>query len=207
VFEFSWVCDAVLAGGATVHVRPIYGNDARRLVAFHSRLSPESIYMRFFGPHPNLASSEVDRFTQVDGHDRMALVATVDDEIVGVARYDRLQPKSAEAEVAFVVDDAHQGRGLGSLLLEQLAAYARNQGIEVFRAETLPHNRPMLEVFRRAGFVEYAHLAAGVVDVRMEIGHVTPLSSTHQVTPSVLPQQRVGALERDMLRTSDSRAS
>ena len=81
--------DAVLADGGTVHVRPITPGDRERLIAFHGRLSPETVQLRFFTPHPRLSDAEVERFTQVDGTDRAALVATQDDEIVAVVRYDR----------------------------------------------------------------------------------------------------------------------
>ena len=165
----SCECDVVLADGGTVHVRPISPEDAARLVLFHSQLSPESIYRRFFGAHPHLRPEEVERFTNVDGHDRMALVATLGDEIVGVGRFDRSRGRSAEAEVAFVVSDAHQGRGIATLLLEHLAAYAVTQGVTAFVAETLLVNQPMQEVFRRAGFVEHSHFDQGVVEVRMDL--------------------------------------
>jgi acyl-CoA synthetase (NDP forming)/RimJ/RimL family protein N-acetyltransferase len=163
------VCDAVLADGGTVHIRPIGPHDARELVAFHSRLSDESIYLRFFSFHPTLSAAEVERFTNVDQDQRMALVATLRGRIVGVARYDRVPEGSDEAEAAFVVDDAHQGRGLGTLLLEHLAAFARTRGVRRFLADTLPQNRPMQEVFRRAGFVEESHFDNGVVRVRLDI--------------------------------------
>jgi GNAT superfamily N-acetyltransferase len=162
-------CDVVLADGGTVHLRPIRPDDGPRLEAFHSQLSPESIYLRFFSCHPRLSASEVERFTHVDGTDRMALVGTLHDEIVGVARYERLRSCTTEAEVAFVVRDSHQGRGLGTLLLEHLAAYGRDRGIQTFVAETLPQNRPMQEVFRNAGFAEEARWHEGVIEFRMDI--------------------------------------
>ncbi|HEV7679812.1 MAG TPA: bifunctional GNAT family N-acetyltransferase/acetate--CoA ligase family protein [Candidatus Dormibacteraeota bacterium] len=98
----------------------------------------------------------------------MAFVAVLQDDIVAVARYDRLVD-GASAEVAFVVADAHQGRGLGTLLLECLAAYARAQGITQFVAETLTHNRRMLDVFHAAGFRDVRQSEHGVVTVTMEI--------------------------------------
>jgi acetyl coenzyme A synthetase (ADP forming)-like protein len=160
--------DAVLADGGVVRIRPITPDDDLRLLDFHSRLSPESIYLRYFASHPRLSPAEVERFTTVDHIDRMAFVGTLKGVIVGVARYDRLTART-EAEVALVVADDHQGRGLATLLLEHLAAYARTQGIRVFRAITLPQNRSMQGVFRRAGFVESSHYEDGVVEVRMEI--------------------------------------
>ena len=165
----QWISDALLADGGTVHVRPIAPGDGAALVDLHSRLSAETIHLRFFSAHPHLSEHEVEHFTHVDYRDRMALVATLGDRIVAVARYDR-DPKSPEqAEVAFVVDDVHQGRGLATLLLEHLAAAARGCGIHRFVAETLPDNRRMLGVFRDAGFEESARFDGGVYRVLMDI--------------------------------------
>ena len=162
-------CDAVLSDGGTVHVRPITPADAPKLVALHERLSEETVYLRFFSYHRHLTDREVVRFTTVDGEDRMALVATLRGDIVAVARYDRHPERREEAEAAFLVDDAHQGRGLGTLLLEHLAAYARTRGIRRFTAETLPQNQPMQEVFRRTGFVESARFSDGIIRVQLDI--------------------------------------
>jgi acyl-CoA synthetase (NDP forming)/GNAT superfamily N-acetyltransferase len=146
-----WESDVVLADGGTVHLRPIQPEDAERLVALHSRLSPESIRYRYFAPHPELSPREVDRFTNVDYDDRIALVAVLGEELVAVGRYDRT-PGTDMAEVAFVVDDAHQGRGLGSVLLEHLAAVAAERGIRRFEAEVLADNMRMLRIFVDAGY-------------------------------------------------------
>jgi acyl-CoA synthetase (NDP forming)/GNAT superfamily N-acetyltransferase len=168
VDESPWASDVVLADGGTIHVRPIAPTDGPGLVGFHGRLSPESIYYRFFSPKPRLTEKEVERFTTVDMADRVALVAILGDDIVAVARYDRW-PGRDEAEVAFTVDDVHHGRGLATLLLEHLAAIARTNGITRFTAEVLPDNRPMLSVFRRAGFEVHNEFAAGVIDVAFDI--------------------------------------
>ena len=164
----AWESDAVLSDGGTVHVRPITPDDATRLVAFHGRLSPETVQLRFFSPRPELSPVEVERFTTVDYADRMALVATLGDDIIGVARYDRI-PDSDDGEVAFVIEDAHQGRGVGTLLLEHLAAVGRDRGLHRFVAETLPHNRRMLGVFRDAGFQAHSRFQDGVVHVEFPI--------------------------------------
>jgi acetyl coenzyme A synthetase (ADP forming)-like protein len=163
------VCDAVLADGGTVHIRPITPEDGADLVSFHAGLSQETVYFRFFGAHPKLSDGEVERFTNVDHDKRMALVATLRGRIIGVARYDRTEEGAQDAEVAFVVADEHQGRGIATLLLEHLAAFARTRGITRFRADTLPQNQPMQEVFRRAGFAEKAHFDQGVVNVWLDI--------------------------------------
>jgi RimJ/RimL family protein N-acetyltransferase len=138
---------AVLRDGTTVTVRPMSPDDGDRLVAFHAGLSPESQRLRFFTAHPRLTDAEVWRFTHVDGHQRAALVAERDGEIVGVARYDRL-PRGTVAEAAFVVRDDHQGRGLCTLLLDHLADHARHEGLTHLVAETLPENAAMLRVLR-----------------------------------------------------------
>jgi acetyl coenzyme A synthetase (ADP forming)-like protein len=154
--------------GGTVHVRPIAATDGDRLREFHAGLSPETIHNRFFSPHPQLSDTEVERFTHVDHQDRVALVATLGSHIVGVARFDRLADPSA-AEAAFVVADEHQGRGVGALLLEHLAAAARERQVTRFEATVLPTNRRMLAVFASAGFEESTRFESGVVQVELLI--------------------------------------
>ena len=160
--------DVVLTDGATTHVRPIRPDDGPRLVAFHERQSPRSIYYRYFSPRPRLTDADVERLTGVDYVDRMALVALRGDVLIGVARYDRLRHRS-EAEVAFFVDDANHGRGLATVLLEHLAVRAREVGITGFTASVLPDNRKMIGVFTQAGFEAATSFADGVVEVRLEI--------------------------------------
>ena len=163
-----WEADVVLTDGGTVHLRPIRADDAERLQAFHARLSKETVYNRFFAYRPTLSDVDAARFTQVDHDDRVALVATLNSEIVGVVRYDRL-PGSHDAEVAFVVEDVHQGRGLGPLLLEHLSDAARERGIARFTADVLPTNRPMLGVFRTAGYTTNRKLTEGYVELSFPI--------------------------------------
>jgi len=144
-------CDAVLADGRPVHIRPVRPDDASQIVRFHAGLSEESIYLRFFSPLKRLPDDLLRRFTHVDYDSRMVLLALLGDKAIAMASYDR-SPGTKQAEVAFAVADAHQGRGLATLLLEHLAEIARSHGIESFTADTLPHNRSMLQVFRNAGY-------------------------------------------------------
>jgi GNAT superfamily N-acetyltransferase len=167
-YPAGWECDARLADGGTIHVRPIRPDDGERLLRFHGRLSPQTVYLRFFSPHPQLSDEEVDRFTHVDYEDRVALVAEDDDDLVAVARYDRVAGTD-EAEVAFVVQDDNQGRGVATLLLERLAAMARHQGIGRFVAQTMLQNQRMLRVFRDAGFDRTTSSADGIVQVVLQI--------------------------------------
>jgi acetyl coenzyme A synthetase (ADP forming)-like protein len=164
----QWESDVVLLDGGTAHVRPIHPDDGPALVAFHSGLSDDTVYSRFFSAKPRLSAAEVEHFTHVDYDARVALVAELGDQLVAVARYDRTK-REREAEVAFVVADEHQGRGIATVLLEHLAAAARERGITRFVAETLIGNRRMLDVFRTAGFDEVARYDDGVVHVDLAI--------------------------------------
>jgi acyl-CoA synthetase (NDP forming)/GNAT superfamily N-acetyltransferase len=168
VYPEYWEADVVLRDGGTAHLRPIHPSDADAVQAFHVGQSQKSIYMRFFAFKSKLSAKELKRFTEVDYKDRVALVITIGGEIMGIGRYDRLDDP-AEAEVAFNIADAHQGRGIGSILLEHLAAAARENGIRKFSAEVLPENRKMLMVFSDAGYDVKRHFDDGVVSLEFNI--------------------------------------
>ena len=135
-YPAGWEADVVLRDGGTAHLRPITPDDSAALARMHEAQSPESVYLRFFAPLPRLPQRDLDRFVNVDHRDRVALIMLIGDDIIGVGRFDRLN--DTEAEVAFNIADAHQGRGVGSILLEHLAAAARESGIQRFTAEVLP---------------------------------------------------------------------
>ncbi|MDQ2725642.1 MAG: GNAT family N-acetyltransferase, partial [Actinomycetota bacterium] len=179
-YPHQWETDVILADGATMHVRPIRPADGAAIQALHQRLSAETIYFRFFTPLSTLSSRLLDRFVRVDYADRFALVGVLGDDIIAVARSERLPssvPAEAEdgneaeveAEVAFLVDDAHQGRGISTVLLEHLTAIAAASGVTRFVADTLPDNRRMLRVFHDAGFDDQRTFADGVVRVAFSI--------------------------------------
>ncbi|MFT7837207.1 GNAT family N-acetyltransferase [Saccharothrix sp. BKS2] len=164
----SWEADVVLSDGGTVHLRPITPDDAERLLAFHGRLSERTRYFRYFGPYPRMPKRDLDRFSTVDHSDRVALAAFLGDDVVAVGRYDRLGGGSS-AEVAFVVEDTHQGRGLGSILLEHLAAAARERGLSRFTAEVLAENGQMVRVFRDAGYSVSRAFDEGALHLEFDI--------------------------------------
>jgi len=143
-------------------------DDAAGLLRFHHTLSPETTHSRFFSVHPELSAAELHRFTHVDHDEREAIVATVAGEIVGVARFDRLGG-GGDAEVAFVVADSFQGRGIGTLLFDRLAERAREVGVSRFVADTLPHNRRMLAVFHHAELPMETVFRDGVVHVAIDL--------------------------------------
>jgi acyl-CoA synthetase (NDP forming)/RimJ/RimL family protein N-acetyltransferase len=164
----SWEADVVLSDGGTVHLRPVVPDDADGLAGLHSRLSERSRYFRYFGAYPRIPPRDLERFSTVDHHDRVAFVALLGDDIVAVGRYERLD-HGPSAEVAFVVDDAHQGRGLGSILLEHLAAAASERGLRRFVAEVLAENSSMVRVFRDAGYEVSREFDGGVLHLEFDI--------------------------------------
>jgi len=153
-----------------LRVEPMEPGLAAALVRFHESLSPATTRSRFFMAHPHLMVTEVTRFTEVDHDDREALVVLDGDrELVAVARFDRLAPGSAVAEVAFVVADSWQHRGIGAAVFAALVGRARELGVTRFVADTLAGNRAMRTVFRHAGYPVTEVVADGVVRVTIEL--------------------------------------
>ncbi|MGW3315703.1 bifunctional acetate--CoA ligase family protein/GNAT family N-acetyltransferase [Streptomyces fungicidicus] len=175
-YPAHWEADVVLRDGGTARIRPITVDDAERLVSFYEQVSDESKYYRFFAPYPRLSAKDVHRFTHHDFVDRVGLAATVGGEFIATVRYDRIgadgTPASApadEAEVAFLVQDAHQGRGVASALLEHIGAVARERGIRRFAAEVLPANNKMIKVFTDAGYTQKRSFEDGVVRLEFDL--------------------------------------
>jgi acyl-CoA synthetase (NDP forming)/GNAT superfamily N-acetyltransferase len=175
-----WEADIVAADGGTVHLRPICPEDADGLTGLMERSSDQTRYYRFFGPMKRLSEKDLHRFTHVDHTDRVAFVVLLGDQLIAVGRYDRL-PGTTDAEIAFLVEDAHQGRGLGSVLLEHLAAAARERGITNFVAEVLAQNGRMVRVFLDAGYQASRSYEDGVVHLSFPIAPTeTSLAVAHE---------------------------
>ncbi|MEU8043738.1 GNAT family N-acetyltransferase [Micromonospora echinofusca] len=170
--------DVLLSDGTTVQLRPIRPSDGPGVVAMHSRFSERTRYLRYFSPYPRIPERDLQRFVNVDHRDREAFVVLVGERIVAVGRYERLGPQAPEAEVAFVVEDAYQGRGIGSVLLEHLADAARRNDIASFVAEVLPANGAMLRVFSDFGYQVQRQFADGVVHLTFPIA---PTDATLEV--------------------------
>lgn len=147
-----------------VRIRPIRRDDWHRLQRFHNRLSAATAELRFHGAKLELSEPLAHHFTELDGHDDVALVATTGTRgrIVGVARYNRIDVSSAE--VAFVVEDEYQGHHLGSRLMDRLKALALENGIDTFVAELIPGNVRMLRLLEHAGATKI-HAEAGECEV------------------------------------------
>jgi len=163
--------DVILRDGGTLRLRTPVEADADALTGFFGRLSEQSLYYRFHG------ARRVDRrlaepFLEPDWIEQGALVATLGEgeaeRIVALGSFVRLRDP-ATAEVAFAVADEEQSRGIGTRLLERLAARAGEIGVATFVAEVMPANRAMLKVFSDAGFESGRELDSGTVEVRLSI--------------------------------------
>jgi acetate---CoA ligase (ADP-forming) len=159
--------DVILRDGTTLRLRPPHADDTAALLEFLSGLSEQSLYYRFHG-FPSVNEKLVEPFVDPDWHERGHLVGELGGRIIALASYVRLRDPAA-AEVAFLVADELQRRGIGTRLLEQLAARAAAVGIERFVAEVLPENRQMLNVFEAVGFESTRRLEGGTVEVEFRI--------------------------------------
>ena len=130
-----------------VSYRPIQADDVERLRRMFGRCSPETIYRRFFSYYPEAPEWVLRRLTYVDYVNRHAVVAVIDDEIVGVARFDKVGAGDA-AEVAVCVEDAWQRQGIGRALMEWLIELARGRGVATMTADVQADNTPVLALLR-----------------------------------------------------------
>ncbi|MCX6008292.1 MAG: GNAT family N-acetyltransferase, partial [Chloroflexi bacterium] len=144
-----------LKDGSVLHLRTIIADDEDRLMSFFLRLSGRTIYLRFHHVLTNLSREEAHQYTVIDYDSTFAVVATqgegTEEKIIGVGRYWRL-PHPNRAEIAFIVEDPHQRKGIGTHLLELLAVAALENGIDVFEAEVLQENTDMIDVLQDSGF-------------------------------------------------------
>ena len=188
--ETSVVRDVILREGTTLRLRAANRADADAVLAFVNRLSPESLYFRFHGLPP-VGPRLVEPFLDPDWDERGALIGTLaadeEERVVALGTWSRLRDPTA-AEAAFAVDDEHQGRGIGTRLVEQLAGLAADAGIERFVAEVLPSNLAMLQVFERVGFEVARELEGGVVEV------VFPIAATESYRTSVDTRDHLGVV-------------
>jgi RimJ/RimL family protein N-acetyltransferase len=138
-----------LKNGATVTVRPIELTDAFKLRRMFDRLSPETVYHRFFAPIPTPPDEMLKHISAVDHTQREALVAVATDgEVVGIAQYEG-HVGADEAEVAITVEDAWQGSGLGTALLLRLGKLGARRGLLAFTAIVMGENSAAVRFLKR----------------------------------------------------------
>ena len=160
-----WGTDVLLTDGGAVHIRPITVADGPAILDMHDRMSRHSRYLRYFTAVEHLSERQLALFTEIDQVDSIGLAAELGGRLIalGTCYRDPAQPTSAE--VAFAVEDAQQRRGLGSMLLEHLAAVAAERGITRFTAEVLGENRSMVRVFTDTGYEIKRTYDSGVIEL------------------------------------------
>ena len=169
--------DVVLRDGVVLQMRSLRQTDREGLIALFKRCSPETIRYRFLRMVTSLPDSQLDQLVAVDGRRHVALVITqgeateekIEEKIVAVGRYFVLNEQPTTAEVSFLVEDAFQRRGIGTILLDALAEFARDHGLTRFAADVLADNRLMLSVFRKAGYALTANISYGVTHLEFPI--------------------------------------
>ncbi|MFN0087800.1 MAG: GNAT family N-acetyltransferase [Blastocatellia bacterium] len=186
--------DLLLRDGAMLRLRFLRESDRQGLKDLISRCSAESIRFRFLHAVRTLPEGTFDQLMDVDGARQVALVVTmgegVKERIVAVGRYHGLKRRPEVAEASFLVEDAMQGRGIGTQLLDALAELARSNGITRFAADVLGDNRLMLSVFRKAGYGLSSTTSFGLTHLEFSI------------TETELAQSRKEAQEAEAERAS-----
>jgi acetyltransferase len=170
-YPARYVRDAALKDGTPVTVRPIRPEDEPLIAQFHTTLSDESVYFRYFhymNLNQRVSHERLTRICFNDYDRQMALVASVGGAILGVARFTRLRATTS-AEFAMVVSDRCQRRGLGELLLRQLVDVARREGLEALTGDILPDNRPMIGLVRKVGFSAEEDRSEGTVKIYLPL--------------------------------------
>jgi RimJ/RimL family protein N-acetyltransferase len=161
-----------LRDGERILVRPIRLADAAHLAELHARLSPDSIYWRYFGVKPTLSPAELHRFTSIAEEWRFALVGVRSTgQLAGVARYEG-EPGSSDAEIALIVDDALHHLGLGSRLVQRLVDVAVTSGLTSLTAVVLATNMPMLHLLHALNVPSASVRDASSVEVSLRLDGV-----------------------------------
>lgn len=162
----------LLADGTIAVIRALSPDDRAALDLLHEAASDESLRWRFFAVSRQAGHAYVEHVFSADDGPAVSLVATVRGSVIAVATAEWTGPHDT-AEVAFLVADTQHGRGVGGLLLEHLAADARDRGIRRFTAEVLCDNAAMSRVFLDAGFRTTRVTSSGVMQVEMETASST----------------------------------
>jgi RimJ/RimL family protein N-acetyltransferase len=154
-----------------IAIRALRPDDRAGMLAAIGRTSMQSLQRRFFVPKKGFSDQEMAFFLNIDFESHVAIVAEVEEDerpvIAGGGRYIVVQP--GQAEIAFVVVDAYQGQGIGTILMRHLAVLARNAGLKELIAEVLPENTAMLKLFKKFGFRTDAKGSPQVVHLTLQL--------------------------------------
>lgn len=160
-----------LRDGRPATIRALRPDDGPAMLEAVGRTSTQSLRRRFFVPKKGFSERELAFFLDIDFESHVALVAEIDEDghpvIIGGGRYVVVRPD--QAEIAFVVIDAYQGQGLGTILMRHLATLARDAGLKELIAEVLPDNIAMLKVLKTAGFLSDSSQAPQVVHLTLKL--------------------------------------
>jgi acetate---CoA ligase (ADP-forming) len=189
-YPSKYETEVLLKDGSRMMLRPIKREDVELWLAFVSRLSPRTKYLRFHSL-PNLNREDAVRFCTVDYTNAFAFVAEVAEEqhrsIVAIGRYYRM-PNKNSAKVAFVIEDAYQGKGIGTKLMEWLTNVARDNGIITFEAEMLAENKEMMNVLLDYGF----HITS---QIEADIHHIAfPIARTKRIISREEKRERLSTV-------------
>ncbi len=159
-------------GDAKVFFRPIKPTDEAMERDFFYSLSDETIYYRFFNIVKALPHEKIQPFVNIDYREEMALVGLLgepgDEEIVAIGRF-KIDPADNLAEIAFVVRDDWQNRGIGTHLMSKLFEIAREKEVDGFKADVLAENKKMLHVFHKCGYQVHSTLEDGTYSIRIDL--------------------------------------
>jgi GNAT superfamily N-acetyltransferase len=158
-----------LRDGTVLQIRMLRPDEQSRVRDLLARCSPESLRFRFLHPIKSLSESDLHHLTDADGTRHVALAVLHHDQLVALGQYQALEDRPAVAEVSFLVADAMQRQGIGTALLQTLAALAQQHGITRFSADVLADNQLMLAVFRHAGYALHASTSYGVTHLEFPI--------------------------------------
>ncbi|MFM8393188.1 MAG: GNAT family N-acetyltransferase, partial [Acidobacteriota bacterium] len=169
----TYPMDVLLREGSVLRMRPLQPEDRDALIRLFNRCSPDTKRFRFLRMITSLPDSMLDQLVAVDGRENVALVVLQGkdegEEVVAVGRYHIMPERREVAEVSFLVEDAMQRRGIGTVLLDTLAEIGRENGIHYFSADVLADNRTMLSVFRKAGYAITSGISYGVTHLEFPI--------------------------------------
>jgi GNAT superfamily N-acetyltransferase len=191
------VIEVELSDGSSVEIRQLGPDDKEGLSAGFERLSELSRYRRFLSPTSRLSSEQLAYLTEIDHHDHEALVAIEPSSRHGlaIARYVRSAEQSPEAEAAVAVADDWQRRGLGTILLRQLALRARDEGIVCFRALVLKDNEAVRHLLETLGEVHEREADEDTIEVALQIPDRYRGSEHEDVVAGWVRAAAAGALE------------
>lgn len=164
--------NSITGAGMKVLLRPLKHSDGPLLKQFFYTLSPESVYNRFLSPIHDVTDEQVHNFVDIDYDKTMAIAAVAvneyGEEILGVARY--VRQDGQKADVAVVVSDAIQGRGIGTLLLRRITEIARDNGVSTFISIVDPQNIKLLRFAKFLGFKRTEHFEDGLIELTCFLG-------------------------------------